>query len=149
LTPPGLAAARHVVLGDAGAEALRCAGAGDVVVLRDRYPEVLRAADPGGSAMGGQELARALARRPRRPVVAWTAPGWAERLAVAFAAEALAAAPEARLASARSPGASACPPAQLARALARAVRPGPELTAMARLWRAAAPPRRALAERSP
>ncbi|MFL5261924.1 MAG: DUF1835 domain-containing protein [Anaeromyxobacteraceae bacterium] len=171
MTPPDLAAARHVVLGDAGAEALRRAGAADVVVLRDLlslgpchpdprrhaalrrafwraalrdlYPEVLRAADPARSIMGGHELARALARPPRRPVVLWTAPTWPERLALAFAAEALAAEPDAWLASTRSPGASAGAPAQLARALARAVRLGPALAAMAKLWRAYAAPTRA------
>jgi hypothetical protein len=163
-TPPPLAFARHVVLGDAGAATLARAGARDLVVLRDLlsigpcapvparhaalrrafwrsfladlYPGALKATPPERSVFGAHELARALARAPARRVVMWTAPRWTERLALAFAAEPLAGHGDVWLATAGPLGAGGADPGALARALARARRPGAELDALGALWRA-------------
>ncbi|HET7827188.1 MAG TPA: hypothetical protein VFK90_17760 [Anaeromyxobacter sp.] len=163
MRPPAIEAARHVVLGDAGAAALVRAGARDVIVLRDLlaigpcardprrhahvrrgfwrsflgelYPSALRAAPPERTILGRDELARSLRRRPRAPVVMWTAARWSERRALAFAAGPLARI-DAWIAPAGPFGASAADAARLGAILARAARAGPELAALDRLWRA-------------
>jgi hypothetical protein len=106
-------------------------------VAPDLYAETGRETPIHQMIWSTDELAHALARPPRRPVVMWTAPRWTERLALAFAAGPLSLFDDVWLAGAAPHGLGSRNPSSVPRLLRRARRfRVDEDRALVALWRA-------------